>query len=44
MRACHGFSELFSSEIGKHSRPRPPIPAGMPIGGDTGWFDNILSE
>ncbi|MFT4057701.1 MAG: zinc-dependent metalloprotease, partial [Novosphingobium sp.] len=31
-------------EIGKTSRPRPPIPAGMPIGGDTGWFDNILSE
>ena len=34
----------LADEIGKASRPRPPIPAGMPIGGDTGWFDNILSE
>jgi hypothetical protein len=27
-------------EIGKMGRKEPVIPPGMPIGGDTGWFDN----
>ena len=33
----------IEAEIGKQSRPRPDIPAGMPIG-DTGWFDGLLSN
>lgn len=44
MAALLGDPERLEAEIGKQSRPRPPIPAGMPIGGDTGWLDNILSE
>ncbi|TCU58146.1 uncharacterized protein DUF5117 [Novosphingobium sp. PhB57] len=44
MAALLGDPERLETEIGKLSRPRPPIPAGMPIGGETGWFDNILSE
>lgn len=44
MAALLGDPERLESEIGKQTRPRPAIPAGMPIGGDTGWFDNILSE
>jgi hypothetical protein len=44
MAALLGEPERLETEIGKLSRPRPPIPAGMPIGGETGWFDNILSE
>lgn len=44
MAALLGDPQRLEAEIGKQSRPRPPIPAGMPIGGDTGWFDNILSE
>lgn len=31
----------LEAEIGKQSRPRPAIPAGMPIG-DTGWFDDVV--
>lgn len=34
--------ERLETEISNQRRPRPPIPAGMPIGGDTGWFDDIL--
>ena len=26
-------------EIAKGARPEPVTPPGMPIGGDTGWFD-----
>lgn len=44
MAALLGDPERLETEISKQNRPRPPIPAGMPIGGDTGWFDNILSE
>ena len=33
----------IEAEIGKQSRPKPDIPAGMPIG-DTGWFDGLLSN
>lgn len=29
----------LGAEIGKLGRPAPAIPPGMPIGGDTGWFD-----
>jgi hypothetical protein len=29
----------LSAEIGKLGRPAPAIPPGMPIGGDTGWFE-----
>jgi hypothetical protein len=29
----------LGAEIGKMGRPAPAIPPGMPIGGDTGWFD-----
>lgn len=36
-------ADRLAAEISKQSRPRPPIPAGMPIGGDTGWFDNMIS-
>lgn len=32
--------ESLAQEIGKNSRPAPAIPPGMPIGGDTGWFDD----
>lgn len=44
MAALLGDPERLDAEIGKTSRPRPPIPAGMPIGGDTGWFDDVISE
>jgi hypothetical protein len=37
-------ADRLSAEISKKSRPRPPIPAGMPIGGDTGWFDDVASH
>ncbi|WCT77864.1 zinc-dependent metalloprotease [Novosphingobium humi] len=30
----------LEAEIGKMGRKAPAIPPGMPIGGDTGWFDN----
>jgi hypothetical protein len=33
----------IEAEIGKQSRPKPDIPAGMPIG-DAGWFDGLLSN
>lgn len=42
MAALLGDPEKLAVEIGKQTRPAPEIPAGMPIGGDTGWFDNIL--
>ncbi|WP_206244342.1 zinc-dependent metalloprotease [Novosphingobium terrae] len=29
----------LGAEIGKLGRPAPAIPPGMPIGGETGWFD-----
>ncbi|MDE1916295.1 MAG: zinc-dependent metalloprotease [Sphingomonadales bacterium] len=29
----------LGAEIGKLGRPAPAIPPGMPIGGDTGWFE-----
>lgn len=29
----------LSAEAAKLARPAPAIPPGMPIGGDTGWFD-----
>lgn len=32
----------ISAELAKITRPRPAIPAGMPIGGDTGWFEDLL--
>ncbi|WP_404478214.1 zinc-dependent metalloprotease [Novosphingobium sp. BL-52-GroH] len=35
--------ERLEAEIDKQRRPRPDIPAGMPIG-DTGWFDDVLSD
>lgn len=44
MAALLSDPERLDVEINKQSRPRPPIPAGMPIGGDTGWFDNIVAE
>ena len=31
----------LGAEIGKLGRPAPAIPPGMPIGGDTGWFDGL---
>jgi len=31
--------DRLAAEIDKQKRPRPEIPAGMPIG-DTGWFDD----
>ncbi|SFG36002.1 protein of unknown function [Novosphingobium sp. CF614] len=33
----------LEAEIDKKHRPPPDIPAGMPIG-DTGWFDDVLTE
>jgi len=44
MAALLSDPQRLEVEISKQSRPRPPIPAGMPIGGDTGWFDNIAAE
>lgn len=44
MAALLSDPQRLEVEISKQSRPRPPIPAGMPIGGDTGWFDNIVAE
>ena len=35
-----GDDGRLSREIAKGARPEPAIPPGMPIGGDTGWFDN----
>lgn len=35
---------LLASELDKVKRPRPAIPAGMPIGGDTGWFDDVAQN
>lgn len=33
----------LASELDKVRRPRPAIPAGMPIGGETGWFDEAVN-
>lgn len=35
-----GDDARLSREIARGARPEPTIPPGMPIGGDTGWFDN----
>jgi Met-zincin/Domain of unknown function (DUF5117) len=35
--------DRLAAELDKQKRPRPEIPAGMPIG-DTGWFDDLLFE
>jgi Met-zincin/Domain of unknown function (DUF5117) len=35
--------DRLAAEIDKQKRPRPEIPAGMPIG-DTGWFDDLIAE
>lgn len=32
----------LQAEIDKSGRPRPAVPAGMPIGGETGWFDETM--
>lgn len=44
MAGLLGDPKRLDAEISKQSRPRPPIPAGMPIGGDSGWFDDILTD
>ncbi|QUT05535.1 zinc-dependent metalloprotease [Sphingobium phenoxybenzoativorans] len=44
----HGIAALLNNEsalaqeISKGSRPEPVIPPGMPIGGETGWFDENI--
>lgn len=37
--AILGDPARLASELEKGRRPRPAVPAGMPIGGETGWFD-----
>jgi hypothetical protein len=37
--AILGDPQRLATELEKGRRPRPAIPAGMPIGGETGWFD-----
>ncbi|WP_238538950.1 zinc-dependent metalloprotease [Novosphingobium sp. AP12] len=41
MAATLGDPARLEAEIDKQRRPKPDIPAGMPIG-DTGWFDDVL--
>jgi hypothetical protein len=31
---------LVAAGLGQSRRAVPTIPPGMPIGGDTGWFDD----
>ncbi len=42
MAALLGNEAALTREIAKGSRPAPEIPPGMPIGGDTGWFDDLV--
>ena len=42
MAALLGNEAALTREIAKGSRPEPEIPPGMPIGGDTGWFDDLV--
>jgi len=39
MAALLRDGDRLGAEIGKAGRAVPPTPPGMPIGGDTGWFD-----